>query len=167
MPSHIFIVFLGGICFVLMKIYNMGALEDELPLPCTHSPFWQLCPAQDLCSLLDRSTISPLSFSQYIDPRYLGVSMGSDENISVLYFSIPSTGLLCMDELKDEYNLPHSVKSVQGADFHSQVDALAIFTGAIRGRRRTSYRAISEAHVYLIVAWFKKFFGRPKTIFCP
>ena len=130
-----------------------------------HPP--HLPPAQDLCSLLDRLTILPFSSSQYIDPRYLGVSMGSDENISVLYFSIPSTGLLCMDELKDEYNLPHSVKSVQGADFHSQVDALAIFTGAIRGRRRTSYRAISEAHVYLIVAWFKKFFGRPKTIFCP
>ena len=48
-------------------------------------------PTQERYSLLDRSTRLPLSSSQYIDPR-LRVSMGSDENISVLYSSVPSTG---------------------------------------------------------------------------
>ena len=57
-----------------------------------HPP--HLPPAQDAYSLDDRSTISPLSFSQYINPRF-------DYWVSIIrtvisLFSIPSTGLLCM-----------------------------------------------------------------------
>ena len=48
-----------------------------------HPP--HLPPAQDLCSLLDRSTILPLSFSQYIDPRYLGVSMNQGCKLAIIF----------------------------------------------------------------------------------